>query len=147
MKGRFQLIFRKGGPRGRQEGPCSLAFPPCGWQAGERAGRVGDKDAPAPGAAATLLQDLRGLTVSRASSLTAPPMETCNGEPGTLKETTASRGAGPVGPTWALRKILQLLCPGWLVGGVWGQGGQWASAGPGTQHAHKKRESSPSGPP
>lgn len=145
MKGRFQLIFRKGGPRGRQEGPCSLAFPPCGWQAGERAGRVGDKDACSWGCCYAAAGPER--TVSRASSLTAPPMETCNGEPRTLKETTASRGAGPVGPTWALRKILQLLCPGRLVGGVWGQGGQWASTGPGTQRAHKRHESSPSGPP
>lgn len=32
-----------------------------------------------PQAAATLLKDLRGLTVSTAFSLTALPMETCNG--------------------------------------------------------------------
>lgn len=143
MKGRFQLIFRKGGSRGRQEGPCSLAFPPCGWQAGGQAGRVGDKDAPAPGAAATLLKDLRGLTVSTAFSLTALPMETCNAEPGALKETTASRGAGPAGPTWALRKILQLLCPGQLVGGVWGQGGRWALPAQGLAHSEPTRGVSP----
>lgn len=75
MRGRFQLIFRKGGKRGRQEGPCSSAFPPCGWQAGGQAGRVGDKDASAPGAAATAVAGPQ-RTVGAAFSLAALPMGT-----------------------------------------------------------------------
>lgn len=37
-EGRFQLIFRNRGTRGRQEGPCSSALPPCGQRAGGWAG-------------------------------------------------------------------------------------------------------------
>lgn len=43
-EGKVQLIFRKGGESGRQEGPCYLVFPPCGRQAGGQAASSSDKD-------------------------------------------------------------------------------------------------------
>lgn len=43
-EGKVQLIFRKRGVSSRQEGPCYLAFPPCGWQAGGQAASSSDKD-------------------------------------------------------------------------------------------------------
>lgn len=143
MKGRFQLIFRKGGSRGRQEGPCSLAFPPCGWQAGGQAGRVGDKDAPAPGAAAMLLKDLRGLTVSTAFSLTALPMETCNAEPGALKETTASRGAGPAGTNLGFKKDPPTAVSRTACGGSLGAGRPVGTPSTGLAHSEPTRGVSP----